>query len=75
MQSIVMGTVTPTPFDMPDEEKNTRVQSYLNSAEEAEFKALCKVLGLGKSATVKTALRQLALKYADEIRKIQGEGK
>lgn len=75
MQSIVIEAVIPTPPNMPDEEKNIRVQSYLNSAEEAEFNALCKVLGLGKSATVKTALRQLALRYADEISKIQNEGK
>ena len=56
---------------MQNKEKSVRVQTYLNSAEEDEFNALCKVLGLGKSATVKTSLRQLAFKYSEEIKQTQ----
>lgn len=62
----VIGDTIAAP-SMTNENKTTRVQAYLDDAEMAEFEALMKAIGLGKSATIKTALRQLALKHADQI--------
>jgi len=59
---------------MKSKEPCVRVQVYLDSAEEAQFNDLRKILGLGKSATLKTAIRQLAFKYSQDIKADQASG-